>query len=82
MHEGLLEPDALKGARPVLRGAGDSDASPPTRLRGQPNKSNRPPTTQTSVGAPAAAPGLAAHRTRPLRPAWIVPAPLARTACR
>jgi hypothetical protein len=34
MHEGMLEPDALKGARPVLRGAGDSDASPPTRLRG------------------------------------------------
>ena len=36
MHEGMLEPDALKGARPVLRGAGDSDASPPTRLSTQP----------------------------------------------
>src|SRR5918997_331320 len=28
----MLEPDALKGARPVLRGAGNSDISPPTRL--------------------------------------------------
>jgi len=25
-HRGLLEPDALKGASPVLRGAGRSDA--------------------------------------------------------
>jgi len=28
----LLEPDALKGARPVLRGEGSRDALPPTRL--------------------------------------------------
>ncbi len=28
----LLEPDALKDARPVLRGEGSSDALPPTRL--------------------------------------------------
>jgi len=30
--DGLLEPDALKGARPVLRGEGSRDALPPTRL--------------------------------------------------
>ena len=28
----MLEPDAVKVARPVLRGAGDSDILPPTRL--------------------------------------------------
>ncbi len=33
MNEAMLEPDALKGARPVLRGAGDSDASPPPTAR-------------------------------------------------
>jgi len=28
---GLLEPDAVKAARPVLRGEGGSDVYPPTR---------------------------------------------------
>lgn len=28
----VLEPGALQGARPVLRGEGGSDALPPTRL--------------------------------------------------
>ena len=31
----MLEPDAVKVARPVLRGAGDSDILPPTRLAEQ-----------------------------------------------
>ena len=31
----MLEPDAVKVARPVLRGAGDSDILPPTRLTEQ-----------------------------------------------
>ena len=32
MSEDMLEPGALKGARPVLRGAESSDTPPPTRL--------------------------------------------------
>jgi hypothetical protein len=32
MNEDMLEPDALKDARPVLRGAGDIAVSSPTRL--------------------------------------------------
>ena len=35
MSEDMLEPDAVKVARPVLRGAGDSDILPPTRLTEQ-----------------------------------------------
>ena len=45
-YTGLLEPDAVKVASPVLRGAGRSNAS------GLPGEEPKPPTDASSSGAP------------------------------
>jgi len=51
--DGLLEPDALKGARPVLRGEGSRDALPPTRLSTTNGTTARTITTKSGMLLPA-----------------------------